>query len=230
MKIREKEQAIILRQKYGMSIGKIAYKLGVSKSSVSVWVRDIMLTNKQKQKLRESNPIFNKSLNDSQNKIRKARQIRKMYQLEGKAKFDELVGQKKNLAIALCMLYWGEGSKSKTKCALSNSDVNLLKFFKRGLIEIFAVPTDKITIRINCHTDIHSLKEIENFWLHQLELPKTCLRKSTVNNYSKSSQKKRKGKLEWGVCLIVVCSVVLVQQIYGIIQEFAGFKNKKWLK
>lgn len=50
MKLKEKKLARILR-KQGWSINEIYRKLGVGKSSVSLWVRDIELTFIQKQKL-----------------------------------------------------------------------------------------------------------------------------------------------------------------------------------
>ena len=50
MKESTKSEARILRKK-GMSIKSIAKELGSPQSSISNWVRDIPLTEKQKQKL-----------------------------------------------------------------------------------------------------------------------------------------------------------------------------------
>jgi len=71
--------------------------------------------------------------------------------------------------------------------------------------------------------------EIEDFWLTTLGLPRTCLRKSIVNTYSKYSQKKRKNKLPYGTCALVVHSTEIVQTIYGSIQEYGGFGRPEWL-
>ena len=51
MKTEERFLARQLRKEEGLSIGKIASRLGVSKSSVSLWVRDIELTNEQWNRL-----------------------------------------------------------------------------------------------------------------------------------------------------------------------------------
>jgi hypothetical protein len=71
--------------------------------------------------------------------------------------------------------------------------------------------------------------EIEQYWLDRLRLPRTCLRKTIVNTYSKYSQKKRIGKLPYGTCALVVHSTRIVQTIYGSIQELGGFTREAWL-
>jgi hypothetical protein len=50
-----------------------------------------------------------------------------------------------------------------------------------------------------------------------------------VNVYSKYSQKKRKNKLPYGTCRVVVSRTRVVQSIYGAIQEYAGFTRLAWL-
>ena len=72
-------------------------------------------------------------------------------------------------------------------------------------------------------------REIEQFWLDQLRLPRTQLRKTILNNYSKHSQKKRKNKLPYGTCKLVLNSTQVVQTIYGSIQEYGGFERPEWL-
>ena len=66
-------------------------------------------------------------------------------------------------------------------------------------------------------------------WLDTLGLPRSCLRKSTVNVYSKYSQKKRKGRLPYGTVRVCVHSTEVVQQIYGAIQEYGGFDRPERL-
>ena len=47
MKVEEKNRAIGLR-KQGKSMNEIVKEIGVSKASVSLWVRDVVLTKNQK--------------------------------------------------------------------------------------------------------------------------------------------------------------------------------------
>jgi hypothetical protein len=72
-------------------------------------------------------------------------------------------------------------------------------------------------------------REIEDFWLGLLSLTRSNLRKSTVNRYSKYSQKKRRNKLTYGTCRVSVYDTQLVQHIHGAIQEYGGFEREEWL-
>jgi hypothetical protein len=128
------------------------------------------------------------------------------------------------------MLYWAEGSKGRNSVRISNSDPELLSFFASFLRTHFRVTDDRF--RIHCHLFADHLerkREIERFWLNALTLPDECLRKSSVNTYSKYSQKKRVNRLPYGTCHLGVHSSRIVQAIYGSIQEYGGFERPEWL-
>ncbi|MDD1750313.1 MAG: helix-turn-helix domain-containing protein [Methanothrix sp.] len=221
MKSAEREQARQLRAQ-GWSIKHIARELGVSPSSVSVWVRDVQFTEAQRQELLGRNP----RMDFYDRVIAEGRERRRGYQDSGREK----ARAKDPLHLAGCMLYWAEGAKSRNYLRLTNSDPHMIVFFLGFLRQCYNVPTDKTTITINCFTDSGiSLEEIEQYWLEMLGLPRSCLRKSTVNQYSKYSTKKRAGKLKYGVCALKVHSTAIVQEVYGAIQEYAGFRNEGWL-
>jgi hypothetical protein len=94
----------------------------------------------------------------------------------------------------------------------------------------FAVPDEAFRVDCNLFADhLQRQREIEQFWLDTLGLPATCLRKSTVNVYSKYSQKKRRNRLPYGTVRVCVHSTRVVQSIYGSIQEYGGFERPEWL-
>ena len=106
----------------------------------------------------------------------------------------------------------------------------MVSFFLRFLRHCFDVPEHKIAVTCNLFADhLECQDEIEQYWLDLLRLPRSCLRKSTVNRYSKYSQKKRRNKLPYGTCRLSVCDTRLVQHIYGAIQEYGGFEREEWL-
>lgn len=129
-----------------------------------------------------------------------------------------------------CMLYWGEGSKSRHLAQISNSDVHLLRLFVRFLRAYFAVPDERIRVACHLFAD-HAARqrEIEQYWLDALDLSSASLTKSQVNAYSRSSGRKRWNLLPHGTCRVTVCSVDIVQHIYGAIQEYGGFDRPEWL-
>ena len=102
--------------------------------------------------------------------------------------------------------------------------------FLRFLRQCYGAPVERVAISCNLFADhIQRQREIEDFWLRTLGLPRSCLRKSIVNVYSKYSQKKRKNKLPHGTCKVVYSDTQTVQSIYGAIQEYAGFERPEWL-
>jgi transcriptional regulator with XRE-family HTH domain len=82
MKTAEREQARALRAAEGLPIKEIARRLGVSKSSVSCWVRDIELTPEQEDALRTMNPAYNRQLSGWREAAARHREERTRFQEE----------------------------------------------------------------------------------------------------------------------------------------------------
>jgi transcriptional regulator with XRE-family HTH domain len=226
MKTLERKAARWLRHEEGMSVKEIERILDVSRSSVSLWVRDIQLTPEQHAALLARNPCFNGQLKGSNVNRERSRLRRRGYQLEGRRRMREL----DSVFVAGCMLYWAEGAKKRTAVDFSNSDPEVIRFFARFLRRCFAVTPEQT--RICCHLfadHIARQREIEQFWLDVAGLPHSSLRKSMVNHYSRSSQRKRTNRLPYGTCKLVVHSTEVVQQIFGGIQELGGFNRPAWL-
>ncbi len=128
------------------------------------------------------------------------------------------------------MLFWAEGSRNRNAVRLTNSDPDLLAYFVSFLRAHFGVPNERLAVYCNLFADHEDRQaEIETFWLAKLELPRSCLRKSVVNRYSRWTKKKRTNKLPYGTCRIVVGDTRIVQAIYGGIQELAGIERPEWL-
>jgi len=224
MKTMEREQARTLRAE-GRSMKEIARAVGCALSSVSHWTRDISLTPEQCAALRSRNPAINGQLVAAANASR-ARARRVAFQEEGR----RLAHRGDRLHVAGCMLYWAEGSKSRNSVQFVNSDPEMVRYFVTFLRAHFAVPDEKLRLDCNLFADhIERQLSIEQFWLDTLGLPRSCLRKSTVNVYSKHSKKKRQNRLPYGTVRVCVHSTRVVQSIYGSIQEYGRFKQPKWL-
>jgi transcriptional regulator with XRE-family HTH domain len=226
MKVSERQEARRLRRDQGLSLKDIAHRLGVAKSSVSRWVRDIELTPEQRRRLEEQNGMYARQLLAHAVWSEQHRARRRTAQSDGR-----LAARRGDpFHAAACMLYWAEGGKGRNQVRLSTADPEVVRFFVRFLRRQFAV--DDAEVRITCHLfadHVERREEIEEFWLRMLELPPTSLCKSVVNVYSKYSQKKRKNRLPYGTCRVVVSRTTIVQHIYGAIQEYAGFDRPEWL-
>jgi len=129
------------------------------------------------------------------------------------------------------MLYWAEGARHRNTVRFVNSDPEMVRFFVRFLRECFDIPDQQIRLTCDLFAD-HAERqwEIEQYWLDVTGLPRTVLCTSTVNVYSKHSQKKRRNKLPYGTCRIAVSRTRVVQSIFGSIQEYGGFERPEWLE
>jgi transcriptional regulator with XRE-family HTH domain len=226
MKVYERTEARRLRRDEGLSLKTIASRLGVSTSSVSLWVRDIELTPEQHKFLTAQNHLHPRQVLARAATIEKHRANRIAAQEEGRAQ--ARLGEP--FHAAGCMLYWAEGSKARNVAQITNADPEVLRFFVRFVRTYFHVPDDAFAVTCNLFADhLERQQSVEQFWLARLDLPGSSLRKSMVNVYSKYSFKKRANRLPYGTCRVTVHRTAIVQHIYGAIQEYAGFERPEWL-
>jgi hypothetical protein len=190
---------------------------------ISLWVRDIELTVEQREALRRR---MGGRIDGSRANAVIALERRREAQASGRAR----ARRGELLHAAGCMLFWAEGSRNRNVVEFVNSDPAMMAFFLHFLRSCYAVPDSKVAVTCNLFADHEAhQREIQDFWLRRLGLPRARLRKSTINSYSKYSQKKRRNKLPYGTCRITVCDTALVQNLYGAIQEYGGFDRDEWL-
>jgi len=217
LKTEARKKARALRKR-GASVREITRELGVSKGSVSRWVRDIQLTEEQRAVLDTRGP----GRKGAEAVREKHLRIRKQYQKEGAKQ-----AQKREwLHVAGCMLYWAEGTKSRNVLKLVNTDLEMLRLFLRFTKKYLGVTTEKVRVVINCYPDLVSITDCSSYWLEGLGLPESCL--SSVGP-KKSASSKHKRKSVYGVCELIVYDQQAVQHVYGAIQEYGAFSNEEWL-
>lgn len=193
-KFQEKIKAQELRRQ-GESIKQIAKQLKVSKSSASLWCKNIVLTKEQIAMLQER--MANKSYEGRVKGARVQHERRLMevnvLKKEGAALIKHF--SKNDFLIAGAGLYWGEGAKNGL-ARIVNSDPNVIRFTMRWFRDIFGVPRNNFTLRISINI-IHKGRTdiIENYWSKFLDIPltqftKTCFIKAkskkiyeNFNNY-----------------------------------------------
>ena len=221
MKNETRYEARRLRQQ-GMSVKEIAITLGVSRSSISLWVRDIELTEQQKRTLKDRQRLWGAQNSGAHVNRDKARQVRVLAQEAGRTRAKEY----SPLHLAGCMLYWAEGAKTRNSVNFVNSDPNMSTLFIRFLREELKVQNSEFALYIHSHsTDADEIQRQRQYWLDLLQLPASCIRKVLY----KTGSQVRKNVLMNGVCSIRVYRTDLVQHIFGAIQEYGGFDNPDWL-
>jgi predicted transcriptional regulator len=206
----------------GESVKDIARILDVAQSSVSLWVRDITLTDEQIALLEQKRRHYAAQNRGAQTNRKNGLALRQTFQQEGRLKARE----KHPLHMMGCMLYWAEGAKSRNKLQFANSDPNMISLFMRFLREELDVQNDAIRVYLHCHTtDLEEQHKLEAFWMTLLGLPSEQLGKTYVKQGSEIVH----GTLRYGVCRLSIDSTALLQHIYGAIQEYGGFDEPAWL-
>jgi transcriptional regulator with XRE-family HTH domain len=227
VKTEERARARELRRSEGWSIKQIARELAVSRSSVSLWVRDIELTEAQRSALLERNPAFNRQNSGWLVVSARRREARLYAQREGRA----LARRGDALHIAGCMLHWAEGSKSRNALQFCNSDPEMVRFFVSFVRAYFPLRDEQIRVTCYLYADHeYRQRQIEQYRLDLLGLDRSSLCRSVVNRISRSSQRKRFKMLPNGTCRITVNRTAVVQSVWGAIQEYAGFRRDAWLE
>lgn len=130
-----------------------------------------------------------------------------------------------------CMLYWGEGQKTKRNSAsICNSDPALLRLFQKFLIESLGV--DPVIIHYHCHAHSAngvSKKQLFEYWQKELGFSREQWRRPTWDRRSRTGHLNKAGKLPYGVLTVSVHRTCIVQHIFGAIQEYGGFERPGWL-
>ena len=209
-------------RKAGKSVREIARQLNVSKSSVSLWVRDIILTVEQLEKL-QNRLIKGRelgSLMGSLSQKRRRMDVEKEEVILGIKKLGNL--SSKEFFIAGIALYWAEGSKTKRNVRVCNSNPEMIQFmikwFKRYL---GILPEDiKAIVGINIiHRDRERL--VKDYWSNVTGIPLSQFRKTS---FKKSKVKKVYENFDshYGTLTIeILKSARFYYRIMGLIKAFA---------
>lgn len=219
MKHADREKARQMRRQ-GLSINAIVKAVGASKGAVSMWVRDIALTEEQKIELKRNQYRWGAQNRGAQVNRQRFLEHRQAAQELGRLKAKE--GHP--LHLAGCMLYWAEGAKNRNNLYFVNSDPDMMQFFVKFLRETLNVQDDEMSITIHCHNP-NDVERIENYWVNLLRLPKTALCKTQIKKGSNT----RSNVLINGICGVRVSKTELVMHVFGAIQEYVGFENPDWL-
>ena len=214
MKIVEKERARILRNE-GRSINQIIKETGFSKASVSIWVRDIVLTDEQKKQISERGRSVESV--ERRRVSRLANEQKKRQVIIDKAKKDFTKISFDQLKLIGIILYLGEGGKTYNGMArLANSDPSVIKIMMRFFREVCNVPESKL--RAGIHTFAHAdIDKTEEYWSEVTGIPRHQFYKTYIKPSAASLQKRY--TLPFGTVDVYVCDTKLFLTIMGWIEK-----------
>jgi transposase-like protein len=208
-------KALELRKK-GRSYSQIKLELGVSKSTLSYWLREYPLSKERIKELRGNNQKRIEKFRETMRKKREGRRGRVFVQ----EKDSLLPMSERELYIAGLCLYWGEGGKTaEAQLTLSNTDPEMLRFFIKWLMEGLGVKRDQIKARLHIYSDMIEGSEL-NYWSKALGLRKSQFNKTYIKkNTSKRITYKSRGH---GTCNLIVYGRDYYEKVMMGIQVIGG--------
>jgi len=184
----------------GATYNEIAAALSVSKSSVSLWVRDMPREGRLSYlEIRERNAAGVSSYWAAQRSVREARRH------AGLTRAAAQIGvlSDRELLISGAIAYWCEGAKSKPhrrcdRVTFINSDAGLVQFFLRFLAAAGVAPD-----RLICRVYIHESADVDaaqRFWQGVTGLDAAQFRSPTLKHHNPKTVRKNTGP-EYHGCL-----------------------------
>jgi|SRR3989338_4258774 len=181
MKVAEQEKAITLRKR-GYSLSEIHRELGVAKSSVSLWVRDVSLSPSVKSKLLDK---FTSGQLKSQEVLRE-KHLNKLARIQSEVAkdFTDFDYSRVNKLVICSLLYWCEGNKGKSGgVSFTNSDPNLVKTFLTLLRQVFPLDERKFRVCMHLHPH-HNEQKQKKFWANITNISPEQFNKSFLKQNS----------------------------------------------
>lgn len=208
-----KEKARTLRIS-GKSIREIEKELNTSRSNVSVWVRDIILTKDQLARL-EKRPHSRITVEKRrESRLRNGTAQRTPFLTQG---IEEIEGlQSIDVMMLAIGIYMGEGTKtSRGTIALSNSDPRIIQIFVMFLEYFLGVHKNNIRAHVGIHSCLSAAKA-EAYWSRISGIPRIQFIKTAIQR-SRSSKGER-DRLPFGTFTVYVHNTKMRIRLEGLIQ------------
>jgi hypothetical protein len=160
-KLAERQRARRLRA-IGLPMAEIAARLGVSRSSVSLWVRDVPF---------EPRPRDPRGRRRAPNALQRRKQAEIDRLLaDGRDRVGRL--SEREFLVAGIALYAGEGSKRDGSVIFANSDPRMVIFFCSWLRQFFPIDESRLRVRLYLHEGL-DLVASTAFWSEVTGIPES---------------------------------------------------------
>ncbi|MDX2933150.1 hypothetical protein [Streptomyces ipomoeae] len=197
----------------GWTYDQIEAELGCSRSSVSLWVRDLpkpkprYTPEEQRQLMREG--LAKRRAADNEE--------RKKTKLAARRDIGELTDRE--LFTAGIALYWAEGSKSKPydrreRAVFVNSDPGVIQTYLAWL-DLLDVDRDRLSFRVLIHESA-DIEAAHRFWAGVADIDTSIFAKATIKKHNPKTVRKNTGDDYHGCLVITVArSAELYNRIEG---------------
>lgn len=206
-KYKEHQEALRLR-KFGKSYAEIREILGVSKGTLSMWLKDYPLSPTRIRALRDWNAKRIEHYRETRKKKREAA-LRVVYKAE-----TTIIGRlsERDIFITGLFLYWGEGAKTKmTEVSLANTNPAIAKAFIDWLERSFGIKRNQVRIRLHLYKDMNIHAETM-FWSRILHVSPDCFKKPYIKR-SRLSDLSYKSGFGHGTCNALLSNAMVAKRV-----------------
>jgi Putative ATPase subunit of terminase (gpP-like) len=185
----------------GRSYREIRAEVPVSKSTLSLWLKDVPISEEQRALLQQKRVAGGERRATALRARRIASERRIMD--EAAAEIGEL--STRELFIAGVILYWAEGSKQKpwrvrTSTVLINSDPTVIRLYMAWL-QLLDIPIERLQATVSIH-ETADVSAAETYWSKVSGIPLKQFRKATLKRHKPRTNRKNTGA-EYRGCLII---------------------------
>ncbi|MEK7080641.1 MAG: hypothetical protein AAB925_02305 [Patescibacteria group bacterium] len=218
-----KNRATSLRKR-GLSFRYIENKLGIPRSTLSGWFKNIKLPEKQRKKLLDS---WKKGLANARKKaalwhIEDKNKRRETIRQEVKTFFLDVTIEKKMGELIMATFYLAEGGKMENNFSLANSNPEILKGIVNLLRLLYKIDELKFRCALHLRKD-QDEKELREFWSKILKIPESQFIKT---QFDKRTIKKTYEHYK-GVCVLIYYDMALQRRILYLGDEILKNINNK---
>jgi hypothetical protein len=218
-KFKERAKAIELR-KEGKSYSEIKKLMRVSKSSLSLWLRNKPLTEEQVKKIAGNKERAIERFRETM-RLKRENRLLKYYEKQRKI---WLPLSERELFFAGLFLYWGEGNKaSRHTISISNTDPKVLVFSLCWMTTALKIPKKSIKVLLQLYTDM-DVGKTTAYWSRLLRIPRSQFNKPYIKNSTRSSID-QKG-FGYGTCTLMAQSTVIKENLMMATKGIADFYSK----
>ncbi|MFJ3790322.1 hypothetical protein [Kitasatospora sp. NPDC090091] len=195
-KTEQREAARRLRAQ-GRTYDEIQAELGVSKSSISLWVRDLPAPTSRRERTR-------KAAEARWGPLRKKREEeRQAVKAKSKAEIGPM--SDRDVFLVGVALYWAEGAKDKQyarreRVRFINSDPQVIRLYLAWL-RLLGVPPERWRLRVAIH-ETADVAAAECYWAEIAGVPVELFQRATLKRHNPKTARKNTGS-DYRGCLSV---------------------------
>ncbi|WJE02196.1 hypothetical protein [Streptomyces antimycoticus] len=184
----------------GMTYDRIQLELGCSKSSISLWVRDLPKPDRPPRTREEASVIAQRGWEAT---LRQREIERQRTKLAAAREVGELTDRE--LFLVGVGLYWSEGAKSKPhnpteRATFINSDPDMIQLYLAWL-SLLGVEPERLRYRVIIHESAQ-VADAERYWAETIGADVTALERTTLKKHNPKTVRKNVGEGYRG-CLVV---------------------------